>query len=45
VKGRIEGNKKSELEGFYFDYGNNPGFSRQHAEILNLNFSFSGDAR
>ena len=45
VKGRIEGNKKSELEGFYFDYGNNPGFSRQHAEILNLDFSFSGDAR
>jgi hypothetical protein len=45
VKGRIEGTGKSTLEGFFFDYGNNPGFSRQHAEIMNLNFSFMGDPR
>jgi len=45
VKGRIEGDRKSTLEGFYFDYGNNPGFSRQHAEIMNLNFSFMGDPK
>jgi hypothetical protein len=45
VKGRIEGNRKSTLGGFFFDYGNNPGFSWQHAEILNLNFSFIGDNR
>jgi hypothetical protein len=45
VKGRIEGTGKSTLGGFYFDYGNNPGFSRQHAEIMNLNFSFMGDPR
>jgi hypothetical protein len=43
IKGRIEGKGKSKLEGFYFDYGNNPGFNWQHAEILNLNFSFTGD--
>ncbi|MGD0341274.1 MAG: DUF4296 domain-containing protein [Bacteroidales bacterium] len=45
VKGRIEGNKRSVLKGFYFDYGNNPDFSRQHAEIMNLNFSFMCDAK
>jgi hypothetical protein len=45
VKGRIPGDKKSKLEGFFFDYENNPEFSWQHAEILNLNFLFLSDAR
>jgi hypothetical protein len=45
VKGKIEGNKKSILKGSYFDYENNPDFGRQHAEILNLSFSYIGDLK
>jgi hypothetical protein len=43
VRGRVEGNKKSILKGLYLDYENNPDFGRQHAEILNLSFSYIGD--
>jgi hypothetical protein len=45
VKGRIPWDKKTKLEGFFFNYENNPGFCWQHAEILNLNFLFTCDVR
>jgi hypothetical protein len=45
VKGRIEGDKKSILQGLYYEYDNNPGIFSRHAEIVNLNFSFLGDSR
>ena len=45
VKGRIAGDKKSKFGGFFFEYGNNPGFIWQHADILNLNFSFISDPK
>lgn len=42
VRGNVEGNRKTVLKGFYFDYENNPGLGMQHAEITNLSFSYMG---
>ncbi len=43
LRGRVEGDKKSVLQGFYFNYENNQEFGTLHAEIINLSFSYTGD--
>jgi hypothetical protein len=42
VRGKVEGLQKAVLRGYYLDYENNPGFGMQHAEIINLSFSYVG---
>jgi hypothetical protein len=43
LRGKVDGDKKSVLKGFYLEYENNQDNGKIHADILNLSFSYIGD--